>query len=319
MTAAIPSGGGPVPSGSVRSGSVPSGLAPETRQALAAAGLDEVEVVDLVRRAVAEDLDGGVDVTSVATVPAALRGVASFVPRQAGTIAGTAVAMAVLDVVCAGDVSHRIVGRDGVRATVGKPVLEAEGPVRALLTAERTALNLLCHLSGVATLTRLWVDAVEGTGAHIRDTRKTTPGLRRLEKHAVRCGGGINHRMSLSDAALVKDNHVLAAGGVREAFEAVRRVFPGLPVEVECDTVEQVRDVLEAGADLVLLDNMTLEQLREAVALCRARGVLTEASGGLGLDVARAVAQTGVDFLAIGALTHSAPVLDLGVDLRIGA
>ena len=290
-------------------------MSDQTRRALADAGLDPAYVLDLVQRAVAEDLAGGVDVTSVATVPEDLRGVAAFVPRQAGTVAGTAVAMAVLDHVVDG-VQHRIVGRDGVPAVIGQPVLEAEGRVRQLLTAERTALNLLCHLSGVATLTRRWVDAVEGTGAHIRDTRKTTPGLRALEKHAVRAGGGINHRMSLSDAALVKDNHVVAAGGVREAFEAVRQAFPGLAVEVECDTVAQVREVLAAGADLVLLDNMGLDELREAVAACRERGVLTEASGGLTLDTARAVAETGVDYLAVGALTHSAPVLDLGVDLR---
>ena len=287
----------------------------QTRRALADAGLDPAYVLDLVQRAVAEDLAGGVDVTSVATVPEDLRGVAAFVPRQAGTVAGTAVAMAVLDHVVDG-VQHRIVGRDGVPAVIGQPVLEAEGRVRQLLTAERTALNLLCHLSGVATLTRRWVDAVEGTGARIRDTRKTTPGLRALQKHAVRAGGGTNHRMSLSDAALVKDNHVVAAGGVREAFEAVRQAFPGLAVEVECDTVAQVREVLAAGADLVLLDNMGLDELRVAVAACRERGVLTEASGGLTLDTARAVAETGVDYLAVGALTHSAPVLDLGVDLR---
>jgi nicotinate-nucleotide pyrophosphorylase (carboxylating) len=206
--------------------------------------------------------------------------------------------------------------QDGDAAVTGEPVLEAAGPVRSLLTAERTALNSLCHLSGVATLTRAWVDAVEGTGARIRDTRKTTPGLRALEKHAVRCGGGVNHRMSLSDAALVKDNHVVAAGGVAAAFEAVRARFPGLPVEVECDTVAQVREVVAAGADLVLLDNMGTDDLRASVAVCRPAGVLTEASGGLSLEVARAVAETGVDFLAVGALTHSAPVLDLGVDLR---
>ena len=290
-------------------------MSDQTRRALADAGLDPAYVLDLVQRAVAEDLAGGVDVTSVATVPEDLRGVAAFVPRQAGTVAGTAVAMAVLDHVVDG-VQHRIVGRDGVPAVIGQPVLEAEGRVRQLLTAERTALNLLCHLSGVATLTRRWVDAVEGTGARIRDTRKTTPGLRALQKHAVRAGGGTNHRMSLSDAALVKDNHVVAAGGVREAFEAVRQAFPGLAVEVECDTVAQVREVLAAGADLVLLDNMGLDELRVAVAACRERGVLTEASGGLTLDTARAVAETGVDYLAVGALTHSAPVLDLGVDLR---
>ena len=290
-------------------------LAPATTAALARAGLDPALVLDLVGRAVAEDLDGGEDVTSVATVPADLAGVAAFVPRADGTLAGVGVAMAVLDVVVPG-VELRALADDGEPAVRGQAVLEAEGPVRSLLTAERTALNLLCHLSGVATLTAAWVRAVDGTGARIRDTRKTTPGLRALEKHAVRCGGGVNHRMSLSDAALVKDNHVVAAGGVAAAFSAVRERFPGVPVEVECDTVEQVRDVLAAGADLVLLDNMTTDDLRASVALCRAAGVLTEASGGLSLDVARSVAETGVDFLAVGALTHSAPVLDLGVDLR---
>ncbi len=290
-------------------------LSTATTAALAAAGLDEPYVLDLVRRAVAEDLDGGVDVTSVATVPEDLQGVAAFVPRQAGVVAGLPVAMAVLDVVVPG-VQLRVQAADGDAAVVGQAVLEATGPVRSLLTAERTALNLLCHLSGVATLTRAWVDAVHGTGARIRDTRKTTPGLRALEKHAVRCGGGVNHRMSLSDAALVKDNHVVAAGGVAAAFDAVRTRFPGVPVEVECDTADQVREVLEAGADLVLLDNMSPVQMRKCVELCRARGVMTEASGGLSLANAREVAETGVDYLAVGALTHSAPVLDLGVDLR---
>ena len=289
-------------------------LGPATTAALARAGLDPAAVLDLAGRAVAEDLDGGEDVTSVATVPADLRGVAAFVPRADGTLAGVGIAMAVLDVAVPG-VELRALAGDGEAAVRGQAVLEAEGPVRSLLTAERTALNLLCHLSGIATLTASWVQAVEGTGARIRDTRKTTPGLRALEKSAVRCGGGVNHRMSLSDAALVKDNHVVAAGGVAAAFAAVRERFPGLPVEVECDTVEQVREVLDAGADLVLLDNMTVNDLRASVALCRATGVLTEASGGLSLEVARSVAQTGVDFLAVGALTHSAPVLDLGMDL----
>ena len=289
-------------------------LSAATQQALDAAGLDPAAVLDLVSRAVAEDLDGGVDVTSVATVPAGLRGVAAFVPRSAGTVAGTGVAMAVLDVVVP-DVQHLLPAIDGMAALPGLSVLEAEGPVRELLTAERTALNLLCHLSGIATLTQTWVDAIEGTGARIRDTRKTTPGLRALEKYAVRCGGGVNHRMSLSDAALVKDNHVVAAGSVRAAFDAVRAGFPGLAVEVECDTLEQVAEAVAAGADLVLLDNMAVPQLVEAAALCRGRGVLCEASGGLTLATAREVAAAGVDFLAVGALTHSAPVLDVGVDL----
>lgn len=291
-------------------------MRPATVEALD--GLDASYVEDLVRRAVAEDLAGSVDVTSVATVPADLSGVAAFVPRQDGIVAGLGACLAVLDVVVGEQLEVRTVGRDGQPAIGGRAVLEVAGPVRALLTAERTALNLLCHLSGIATLTRAWVDAVDGTGARIRDTRKTTPGLRLLEKAAVRAGGGVNHRMSLSDAALVKDNHVLAAGGVAAAFAAVRREFPRVPVEVECDTVEQVREVVAAGADLVLLDNMTLDQLRAAVEVCQPHGVLTEASGGLSLERARDVALTGVDFLAVGALTHSAPVLDLGLDLRTG-
>ena len=291
-------------------------LSPVVRAALTTAGLDPSYVEDLARRTVAEDLAGGVDVTSVATVSADLRGTAAFVSRTGGVVAGIGVAMAVLDVV--GDVELTATP-DGRRVEVGETVLSARGQVRTLLTAERSALNLLCHLSGVATLTRRWADAIEGTGAVVRDTRKTTPGLRALEKYAVRAGGGRNHRLALSDAALVKDNHVVAAGGVVPAFTAVRAQFPGLAVEVECDTVEQVREVVAAGADLVLLDNMDLSSLRTAAALCRAAGVLTEASGGLSLDLARAVAETGVDFLAVGALTHSAPVLDLGVDLALDA
>ncbi len=292
-------------------------MSPETLQALADAGLDAGQVVALARASVEEDLAGGTDVTSEATVPPDLAGMASFAARRPGVLAGVPVAMAVLDVV--GEVEFARVGTDGRRVVAGEVVLEAHGAVRTLLTAERSALNLLCHLSGVATLTRQWSDALEGTGARVRDTRKTMPGLRALEKYAVRCGGGVNHRMSLSDAALVKDNHVVAAGGVAAAFDAVRRAFPGLDVEVECDTLEQVREAVDAGADLVLLDNMPLEVLRDAVGLCRPRGVRTEASGGLALPDAPAVGGTGVDYLSVGALTHSAPVLDLGVDLRLGS
>lgn len=292
-------------------------MSPETLQALADAGLDAGQVVALARASVEEDLAGGTDVTSEATVAPDLAGMASFAARRPGVLAGVPVAMAVLDVV--GEVEFARVGTDGRRVVAGEVVLEAHGAVRTLLTAERSALNLLCHLSGVATLTRQWSDALEGTGARVRDTRKTMPGLRALQKYAVRCGGGVNHRMSLSDAALVKDNHVVAAGGVAAAFDAVRRAFPGLDVEVECDTLEQVREAVDAGADLVLLDNMPLEVLRDAVGLCRPRGVRTEASGGLALRDAPAVGGTGVDYLSVGALTHSAPVLDLGVDLRLGS
>jgi nicotinate-nucleotide pyrophosphorylase (carboxylating) len=205
---------------------------------------------------------------------------------------------------------------DGAAAEPGRAVLTVTGPARALLTAERTALNLIGHLSGVATLTGRWVDAVAGTGAAIRDTRKTTPGLRALEKYAVRCGGGVNHRLGLGDAALIKDNHVAAAGGLTAAVEAVRKAAPDIALEVECDTLDQLREALDAGVELVLLDNFRLADTRAAVALVRGTGVRLEASGGLDLGRAREVAATGVDFLAVGALTHSAPVLDLGFDLR---
>jgi nicotinate-nucleotide pyrophosphorylase (carboxylating) len=289
-------------------------LSEPTLKALAAAGLDAAYVEDLAVRTLEEDLAGGIDVTSVATIPFDLEGRAAFVPRQPGVVAGIAVAMACLDVAADDDLVFEVVRGDGP-AAAGEQVLVVRGLVRTLLTGERSALNLLCHLSGVATLTARWAEAVQGTGARIRDTRKTTPGLRALEKAAVVVGGGLNHRMALSDAALVKDNHVVAAGGVAAAFEAVRREFPGLEVEVECDTVAQVEEVVAAGADLVLLDNMSLDDLRAAVAVCRPEGVRTEASGGLSLDRARAVAETGVDYLSVGALTHSAPVLDLGMDL----
>ena len=208
-----------------------------------------------------------------------------------------------------------VVRADGDRVQRGDVVLTVTGRTRSLLVCERTALNLLCHLSGVATATAAWADALSGTRARVRDTRKTTPGLRALEKYAVRCGGGVNHRMGLWDAALVKDNHVVAAGGVAQAFEAVRTRFPGVPVEVEVDSLEQLAEVVDAGADLVLLDNFSPAQTADAVALVAGRCQL-ESSGGLSLHVAAAYAATGVDFLAVGALTHSAPVLDMGADLR---
>lgn len=282
---------------------------------LVSAGLDPDAVADLVRRAVEEDLDGGVDVTSYATVPVDQTATMDLVARAEGVVAGVPVAAAVFAWVSDGTASVTPVAADGDAVRRGDVVLTVTARTRDLLTAERTALNLLCHLSGVATATRRWVDAVDGTGTAVRDTRKTTPGLRALEKYAVRCGGGVNHRMSLSDAALVKDNHVVAAGGVRAAFDAVRAMWPGLPVEVEVDSLDQLADVLDAGADLVLLDNFDVAGMREAVALTAGRARL-EASGGLTLDQAREVASTGVDYLAVGALTHSAPVLDIGADLR---
>jgi nicotinate-nucleotide pyrophosphorylase (carboxylating) len=297
------------------------GWSAATETALAAAGLDPSAVADVVARAIAEDLPAasglGVDVTSAATVPADLVAVGRIVSRARGVVAGLPVAAAVFDAMVGPDAEVTLTAADGDRIGPGTEVLRVRGPVRGLLTAERTALNLLCHLSGVATATRAWADAIAGTGAAVRDTRKTTPGLRALEKYAVRAGGGVNHRMSLVDAALVKDNHVVAAGGVAAAFAAVRAAFPDLPVEVECDTVEQVREAVAAGADLILLDNMTPDELRAAVALGGPAGVLLEASGGLTLDVATEVAATGVDYLSVGGITHSVAALDLGLDLTL--
>ena len=286
------------------------------RAAVEAAGLSPWNVQDVVGRALDEDLGVGSDVTTLATVPADLVGAADLVSRADGVVAGLPVAAWVFDAVSSGRLRFEYGTVDGALVSPGEVLATVRGPVRDLLTAERTALNLIGHLSGIATLTHQWVEAVRGTTAAIRDTRKTTPGLRALEKYAVRCGGGVNHRMSLSDAALVKDNHVSAAGGVVQAFSLVRTAYPALPLEVEVDTIEQAHLVIDAGADLVLLDNMSPAVMAEAVAYGHARGVRLEASGGLTLDRARAVAGTGVDYIAIGALTHSAPVLDIGLDIH---
>jgi nicotinate-nucleotide pyrophosphorylase (carboxylating) len=285
---------------------------------LVAGGLDPTYVLDVARRTVAEDLAGGVDVTSVATVGADARATAEFVARADGVVAGLPVAAVVLALVADGDVTFAWVVEDGAAVRTGDVLLRATAPTRALLTGERTALNLLGRLSGVATATRAWVDAVAGTGAAIRDTRKTTPGLRALEKYAVRCGGGVNHRMSLSDAAMVKDNHALAAGGVVAAFRAVRAAYPDLPLEVEADTVDDAVAAVDAGADLVLLDNMPPDDMRRAVGLIAGRARL-EASGGLRLANAREVAGTGVDYLSVGALTHSSGQLDVALDLDLSS
>ncbi|MEO9239232.1 MAG: carboxylating nicotinate-nucleotide diphosphorylase [Jatrophihabitantaceae bacterium] len=288
---------------------------PAVLAAISQAGLSPVMVSHVVGRALAEDLADGPDITTTATIEADQLGRVEAVPRQAGVLAGLPVLGYVFEVVGQGRVSVRFLAQDGDIVDVGQVLLVATGPVRDLLTAERTALNLLTHLSGIATLTRLWVSAIGASKASIRDTRKTTPGLRALEKYAVRCGGGLNHRMSLSDAALIKDNHVAAAGSVRRAFELVRAAAPELPVEVEVDSVEQCAEAIEAGAELILLDNMSLGELRSCVALVAGSEVKLEASGGLSLQVAAAVAATGVDYLAVGALTHSAPALDIGLDL----
>ncbi|RIJ77471.1 carboxylating nicotinate-nucleotide diphosphorylase [Nakamurella silvestris] len=287
----------------------------------AAVGCTPEALAAIVDLALAEDLSAGPDVTTLATVPAEQRAIASLTPRQPGVLAGGGLAVAVFQAVAerSEDAEVRVVhaAADGSRLVAGDPAIVLEGTVRALLTAERTALNLLTHLSGIATATDAWVQAVAGTGARIRDSRKTLPGLRALQKYAVRCGGGVNHRMSLSDAALIKDNHVAAAGSVAAAIRAVRELRPDIALEVEVDTLDQLDEALAAGAELVLLDNFSTADTLVAVERTRSGhpGARLEASGGLTLDRAAEVAGTGVDYLAVGGLTHSAPALDLGLDL----
>jgi nicotinate-nucleotide pyrophosphorylase (carboxylating) len=295
---------------------VASALGPGVAARLAAAGLDPGRTESVVSAALDEDFRYGPDLTSVATAARGERAVAGVVARQPGVLAGIPVALAVLDLAGVPAEASRARRGDGEPIQAGDEVLRISGPLREVLGAERTLLNFVTHLSGIATATRAWVDAVAGTGCKVRDTRKTTPGLRELEKYAVRCGGGVNHRMGLGDAALVKDNHVAAAGGIAAAIAAVRAAAPSLPLEVECDSLEQVREAIAEGADLILLDNMSLADLQAAVTLASEHpAARLEASGGLRLDMARAVAETGVDFVAVGALTHSSPALDLGLDL----
>jgi nicotinate-nucleotide pyrophosphorylase (carboxylating) len=272
----------------------------------------------LIGRALEEDLRYGPDVTTLATVAADATTTGSVVAREAGVLAGGEIALIVFDEVFGADgyrVTHRV--PDGTRLDAGGAALTVEGPTRGLLTAERTMLNLLCHLSGIATATAAWVDAVSGTSAQIRDTRKTLPGLRSLQKYAVRVGGGVNHRLGLGDAALIKDNHVAAAGSVVAALRQVRAVAPDLPCEVEVDSLEQLDEVLAEGVELVLLDNFPVWQTQIAAQRRAARSPDTklESSGGLSLETAAEYAGTGVDYLAVGALTHSVRVLDLGLDL----
>jgi len=281
---------------------------------LATSKLDSNALENIIRIAIAEDLNGASDVTSVATIPEEQTAIAEFWNRKPGVIAGIPVVCAVLEL--CGVTDYEIKKNDGETTPANSLLLTAKGKTQSLLLAERSALNFFGRLSGIATLTKSWVDAVADTKAAIRDTRKTTPGLRELEKYAVRMGGGENHRFSLSDAALIKDNHVLAAGGVASAFNLVKKKFPNLPLEVEVDSLQQLCEVIEAGADLVMLDNMSIEECRAAVEIVAGRAKL-EASGGLILNNALAYAKTGVDYLAVGALTHSAPVLDIGLDLRM--
>lgn len=276
------------------------------------------EAGELIRRALEEDLRYGPDVTTLATVAADSTTTACLATREPGVVAGIEIALLVLDAVLGPDgyvVENRVA--DGTSVVAGEQLLVVRAPTRGLLTAERTLLNLVCHLSGVATATAAWVEGVTGTNAKIRDTRKTLPGLRALQKYAVRVGGGVNHRMGLGDAALIKDNHVAAAGSVVAALRAVRAAAPDLPCEVEVDTLEQLDEVLAEDVQLVLLDNFPVWQTQIAVQRrdARAPGVLLESSGGLTLETVAEYAGTGVDYLAVGALTHSVRVLDIGLDM----
>ena len=276
------------------------------------------EARETIKRALDEDLRYGPDVTTLATVPDGAATTASLITREPGVIAGVDVALLVLDEVL-GAGGYRVLDRveDGARLQPGASALTVQARMLGLLTAERTLLNLVCHLSGIATATAAWVDAVHGTNAKIRDTRKTLPGLRALQKYAVRVGGGVNHRLGLGDAALIKDNHVAAAGSVVAALRSVRAAAPDLPCEVEVDSLEQLDEVLDEAAELVLLDNFPVWQTQIAVQRRDARAPATklESSGGLSLDTAADYAGTGVDYLAVGALTHSVRVLDIGLDI----
>lgn len=280
------------------------------------AGLDIADVDRVVSTALEEDLRYGPDITTLATTLPSSKARARLATRQHGVIAGIPLAMAVLEAV-GGNFEIDIARDDRACVVPGETVLEIDGAVRGLLIAERTLLNLVTHLCGIATLTRTWVDALSGSRTKVRDTRKTTPGLRTLEKYAVRCGGGHNHRLGLGDAALIKDNHIAAAGGVTAAIRAVRSHSPDIPLEVECDTTAQVREALDAGVTSILLDNMSLDETHAAVEIARtAPGVELEASGGINLEQARRIAESGIDYIAAGALTHSAPAIDIGLDIQ---
>lgn len=293
---------------------------------LTADGLDAAAVALIVSEALGEDLGGrgvlppgtgaGFDVTSYATIPAEAGARGEFVARADGTVAGLAVAAYAVAMVCepAGPFSLTLHAADGAGVRRGDVLATVTANARALLTVERVALNLLTLMSGTATATAAWVAALAGTGTRVRDSRKTVPGLRMLQKYAVRVGGGVNHRMCLADAALIKDNHVIAAGGVVPAYAAVRAAFPDLPVQVEVTTFEQARAVIAAGATDLLLDNMSADQMRAVVAELGAKATF-EASGGLRLTDATTVASTGINYVAVGAITHSAPILDIALDL----
>ena len=278
-------------------------------------GLEPELVQALVDLAISEDLMGGTDVTSLATIPEIQISELDLVTRSPGVIAGINIAALVFLSVASKKMDIELCVEDGKKVEANTCLLTAKGSTIELLTAERTALNFLGHLSGIATTTNKWVNEISGTNAKVRDTRKTTPGLRLLEKYAVKAGGGTNHRMSLNDQALIKDNHIVASGSIKSAVEKVKDKFPELEFEIEVDNLDQLNEALAVNAKLILLDNFSIEDLKKAVVTVNKKAKL-EASGGITLENARKIAETGVDFLAVGALTHSAPVLDIGGDLR---
>lgn len=295
-------------------------ISESTRLALLAAGLRPDAIVAFARVCIDEDLDGGVDVTSVSTIDPSDLSEAQFVVRKDGVIAGVPVLAAILESLLPAGSSITTLLRDGDLVKRGDVVAMVRAPTIPLLTVERTSLNIVCRLSGIATHTRTWVDALSGTSCRIRDTRKTTPGMRDLDKYAVRCGGGVNHRRGLSDAVLIKDNHVVAAGGVGAAIDAARAYAashnPDLIIQCEVDRLSQLDEAIDHGATQILLDNMSPAEMSEAVRRAKAKNpaILLEASGGLTIDAVASVAATGVDYIAVGALTHSSPILDIALD-----
>ena len=278
-------------------------------------GLSPNHIFQQVKDAISEDLAGGQDLTSVATITQSQVSTADFTTRASGVVSGLHVVAAVLEY--CGVNHYEVLVDEGAKVSAGKVLITAQGNTQKILLAERTALNFLSHLSGISTLTNQWVSEISGTKCQIRDTRKTTPGLRMLEKFAVRMGGGVNHRLSLSQAALIKDNHIMAAGSISEAFNAIKKMYPDKSIEIEVDSIDQLKEAIKLKPDLILLDNMSTDQCSEAVSITNGL-VKLEASGGIAITNAKAYAATGVDYLAIGSLTHSAPALDIGLDFRKG-
>jgi nicotinate-nucleotide pyrophosphorylase (carboxylating) len=285
----------------------------QLRDNLKTIGLSPNHIFQQVKEAISEDLAGGEDITSVATITDSQVSTADFICRTDGIVSGLHVAAAVLEY--CGINHYEVLVDEGAKVSAGKILITVQANTRKLLLAERTAINFLSHLSGISTSTSKWVSELSGTKCKVRDTRKTTPGLRQLEKFAVRMGAGLNHRISLSESALIKDNHIVAAGSITNAFKLVKQKFPNKKIEIEVDTLEQLAEAILLKPELILLDNMSVDQCIKAVSITNGT-VKLEASGGLTLENAKAYANTGIDYMAVGALTHSAPILDIGLDFR---